>query len=52
MHNMEQVSATFAACLAVDVPAEQVMFDQHVLHSLFQWLLLLLLGHKRNVESF
>ena len=30
-------------CLAIDVPAEEVMLDQHVLNALFQWPLLLLL---------
>lgn len=30
-------------CLAVNVPAEEMMLHQHILHALFQWPLLLLL---------
>lgn len=39
-------------CLAVNVPAEEVMFHQHILHSLFQWSLLVLLKKKRTGTTF
>ncbi len=47
----EGFSRLFAVCLAINVPAEEVMFHQHILHSLFQWSLLLLLEMKGRVES-
>lgn len=37
--------------LAINVPAEEVMLHQHVLHSLFQRPLLLLLENERDVVS-